>query len=173
MRVHTRMPRAFYNGILADLSRPHPFAKERVGFVFARLGTAANSLHLVFLVDYVPVAGEEYVRTTHRSIGAEISSTAIRTAMQRAMDTGEGAFHVHMHEHLGRPGFSRVDMQDLPALVKSFQHACPASPHGALLLSKDDCVALVWLPGQSGPTTVERVSVVGYPLAFYGGDNHG
>ena len=173
MRVHIRMSRAFYNSIRADLSRPHPFANERVGFVFARLGTAANNLHLVLPVDYGPVADEEYVYTAHRGIGAEISSTAIRTAMQRTMDTSEGAFHVHMHEHLGRPRFSRVDTRDLPLLARSFQHASPTLSHGALLLSKDDCVALVWLPGQSEPTTAEQISVVGYPLAFYGGDNHG
>jgi hypothetical protein len=166
------MTRALYNNILADLSRRHPFAKERVGFLFARPGTAANNLDLVFPVDYVHIPDEQYIHTTSTRIGAEISSAAIRLTMQRVMDTCEGAFHVHMHEHLGRPRFSQIDSRELPPLARSFQHASPASPHGALLLSKNDCVGLVWLPGQTGPTAADCVSIVGYPLAFYGGDHH-
>lgn len=168
MRVRMRMTRAFYHSVLADLSRPHLFAKERVGFLFARLGTATDGLHLVFPVDYAPVPDEQYIKAANLGIGAEISSASIRLAMQRTMDTGEGALHVHMHEHCGRPRFSRIDSSELPLLATSFQHACPGAAHGGLLLSKDDAIALLWLPGQTDPIPAERISIVGYPLGFYG-----
>jgi len=172
MSAHIRLLKSLYERILADLQRPHPFASERVGFLFARMGTAANDTHLTFLVDYVPVPDDQYLPTTDLDIGAEISSAAIRDTMQRVMNTGEGAFHAHLHEHPGRPRFSRVDMKDLPLLVRSFQRASPASAHGGFLFSEDDCMAAVWLPGQSHSVTAEKITVVGYPLQFYGGDRH-
>lgn len=170
MNACIRLLKSLHERVLADLQRPHPFASERVGFLFARMGTAANNTHLIFLVDYLPVPDDHYLPTTDPAIGAEISSSAIRDTMQRVMSTGEGAFHTHLHEHPGRPRFSRIDMKDLPLLAQSFQHASPASAHGGFLFSKDDCMASVWLPGQSDPVTAEKISVIGYPLQFHGGE---
>ena len=172
MSAHIRLLKSLYERILADLQRPHPFASERVGFLFARMGAAAGATHLVFPLDYVPIPDDQYLPTTDFDIGAEISSEAIRVTMQRVMCTGEGAFHVHLHEHLGCPRFSRVDMHDLPLLVRSFQRASPASAHGGFLFSKDDCIAAVWLPGQRDPVMAEKITVVGYPLRFHGGDRY-
>ncbi|HVB25207.1 MAG TPA: hypothetical protein VNG51_24940 [Ktedonobacteraceae bacterium] len=172
MSVRIRLLKSLYERILADLQRPHPFASERIGFLFARMGTAANDTHLIFLLDYIPVPDDQYLPTTDFKIGAEISSEAIRDTMQRAMNTGEGAFHAHLHEHLGRPRFSRVDMKDLPLLARSFQRASPASAHGGFLFSKDDCMAAVWLPGHSDPVTAEKITVIGYPLQFHGGERY-
>jgi hypothetical protein len=172
MRTHIRLLKPLYERILADLQHPHPFASERAGFLFARIGTIAPDTCLIFLLDYVPVPDDQYLPTTDFNIGAEISSEAIRDTMQRVMNTGEGAFHAHLHEHLGRPRFSRVDMKDLPHLARSFQRASPESAHGGFLFSKDDCIAAVWLPGQSHSITAEKITVVGYPLRFYGGDRY-
>lgn len=172
MTAHIRLLKSLYERVLADLQRPHPFASERVGFLLARMGTAANDTHLIFLVDYLPVPDDQYLPTTDLAIGAEISSAAIRNTMQRVMSTGEGAFHAHLHEHLGRPRFSRVDMKDLPLLAQSFQCASPVSAHGGFLFSKDDCTASIWLPGQSDPVTAGKISVIGYPLQFHGGDRY-
>ncbi len=171
MSARIRLLQSLYERVLADLRRPHPFASERVGFLFARMGTAANDT-LIFLVDYVPVPEDQYLPTPDLDFGAKISSAAIRETMQRVMNTGEGAFHAHLHEHLGRPRFSRVDMKDLPLLVRSFQHACPAASHGGFLFSEDDCMASVWLPGRSAPVTAEKITVVGYPLRFHGGERY-
>ena len=172
MSAHIRLLKPLYERILADLQRPHPFASERVGFLFARMGTGANDTHLIFPLDYIPVPDDQYLPTTDFKIGAEISSEAIRDTMQRVMNTGEGAFHAHLHEHLGRPRFSRVDMKDLPLLVRSFQHACPEASHGGFLISEDDCLAAVWLPGQRDPVTAEKITIVGYPLRFHGGERY-
>jgi hypothetical protein len=172
MNARIRLLRCLYERVLADLQRPHPFALERVGFLFSRIGMAANNTHLIFLVDYLPVPDDQYLPATDLAIGAEISSAAIRNTMQRVMSTGEGAFHTHMHEQLGRPRFSRIDMKDLPLLARSFQHASPASAHGGFLFSKDDCMASIWLPGQSDPVTAEKISVISYPLQFHGGERY-
>jgi hypothetical protein len=172
MSARIRLLNSLYECALADLQRPHPFASERVGFLFARMGTAGDATHLIFLLEYVPVPDDQYLPTTDLEIGAEISSVAIRDTMQRVMSTGEGVFHAHLHEHLGLPRFSRIDMKDLPLLVRSFQHASPASAHGGILFSKDDCMSAVWLPGQSDPLTAEKITVVGYPLRFHGGDRY-
>ena len=170
MSARIRLLRPLYEHVLADLQRPHPFASERVGFLFARTGTAANHTLLIFLVDYLPVPDDQYLPATDLAVGAEINSAAIRNIMQRVMRTGEGAFHTHLHEHPGHPRFSRIDMKDLPLLAQSFQHASPASAHGGFLFSTDDCMASIWLPGQSEPITAEKISVIGYPLQFHGGE---
>lgn len=172
MSTQVRMLRSLYDCILADLRRPHPFAHERVGFLFTRMGTAANNTYLIFPVDYVPVLDDQYIPTTDFKVGAEISSEAIRYTMQRVMNTGEGVFHVHVHEHRGRPGFSRIDMNDLPLLARSFQHAYPATAHGGFLLSKDDCIAAIWLPAQHKPVMAEKITLVSYPLQFCGGNSY-
>lgn len=172
MSARIRLLNSLYESVLADLQRPHPFASERVGFLFARMGTTSDATHIIFLLEYVPVPDNQYLPMTDLEIGAEISSEAIRDTMQRVISTGEGVFHAHLHDHLERPRFSRIDMKDLPLLVRSFQHASPASAHGGFLFSKNNCMAAVWLPGQCEHVTAEKITVVGYPLRFHGGDRY-
>lgn len=169
MSAELRLPRWLCERMLADLVRPHPFAHERVGIAYTRLGDAGADHTLVFPVDYAPVPDGDYIHSTSRSVGAEIGAVAIRRAMQYILDSGEGVFHVHLHPHRGRPRFSPVDERSLPGLVRSFGHAGPQAAHGALLFSEDAAIALVQLPDQADPAAAARISIVGFPLRIYEG----
>ena len=88
--------------------------------------------------------------------------------MQGVLDRGEGAFHVHLHKHHGRPCPSHMDWVELPRLIPSFQAVGPRLAHGLFLLSEDQCTAEVWLPGSFKPVAATRVGVIGYPLQLIG-----
>lgn len=170
MTVHVKLTRDLYKRVYDDLVRPHEFAFERVDFLSARLGNLAGSHLLVLLTDYHPVLDDEYIPDP--SCGARINSVAIRTAMQRVLDSRSGAFHVHMHAHRGRPGFSKLDGDEIPRVVAGLRNAGPGLAHGMLLFSDNHGVANVWVPGSLEPIKASRISVVGYPLeSFHANDS--
>lgn len=162
MNVRIRLPRTLYDRVRVDLHRPHRFAAERVGFLFARLGNPSTAEPIVLFTDYVPLADDRYIDDP--KAGARIDSQAIRGAMQGVLDRKEGVFHVHMHLFTGRPGFSRMDREELPRLLPGFQAVGPGLPHGLFLMNVDECLGEVWLPGSKHPVEAARVSVVGYPI---------
>jgi hypothetical protein len=86
--------------------------------------------------------------------------------MQRVLDTGDTAFHIHIHAHRGRPGFSLMDREEIPKIVSSLRNANPALPHGMFLLSRDQATARVLMPGASELINADRISIVGYPMTL-------
>ena len=89
-----RITAGLHQQIIADLRRPHAFAAERVGFVFAAKGTG-QAQRLVLCKRYAPVADEHYVDM--RDVGAAINSEGLRVARQESLETQDGIFHAHMH----------------------------------------------------------------------------
>jgi hypothetical protein len=163
-----RLTRRLYDEIRTDLARPHPFAYERMGFVFAKLGNRSAPEPLVLLTRYRPVADEEYLDDD--APGAHIRGEAIRSVMQEVLDgraRSEGAFHVHLHKHRGETGLSPIDREGLPPIVRSFLSVGKEAPHGLLVFSKDHGSAWIWLPGQKEPVHAPRVVVVGAPLEVF------
>lgn len=152
--------------IRKDLARTHPHAAERVGFVYARMGNQGGPELQILPARYESLPDSDYIPDDE--VGAKIGSVAIRRAMQNSLADGVGVFHVHMHEHRGRPGFSPVDLAAYPGLITGFQNVSPALAHGALLLSHDSCECLVWLLGTKRPTGGGRIVVVGRPMNFFG-----
>ena len=97
---------------------------------------------------------------------------AIRKAMQRAYHGGAqdiGLFHVHMHEHSGFPGFSRIDLTEYMKFVPDFFNAVPLMPHGAIVLSHDRAIGLCWAKRESKPHPIDRFVSVGAPLYAWEG----
>ena len=162
MRVTVRLPRPLLDEVRADLVKPHRFAAERVGFLYGRLCHAGEGRKLVLMTGYATVSDDRYIDDP--SAGARIDSHAIREAMQGVLDRGEGAFHVHLHDHRGTPRLSPMDRAEIPRLIPSFRAVGPQLAHGLIILSRDRCIADVWLPGSIKPVEAERVAVVGYPL---------
>jgi hypothetical protein len=113
MSVRIRITRRVYEEVRADLSRPHPFASERVGFLFGRLGNAETNDPLVLITAYSSLADERYIDDPLS--GARIDSQAIRGAMQQVLNRRDGVFHVHAHDWPGKPYFSWLDRQECPA----------------------------------------------------------
>lgn len=160
--MQLRILRALYERINEDLARSHEVAFERVGFVSAKLGNRHSGEPVVLFANHYPVADQNYIDDP--SAGARINSDAIREAMQVVLDTGMGLFHVHCHAHRGRPGFSSMDLDETPDVVSSLRVANPNEAHGMLLLSNDECIAHVWMPGSNEPVFDNRITIVGYPL---------
>jgi hypothetical protein len=151
--------------ILRDLRRPHKFAAERVGFLHCRL-CVIRSGQLLIAYSYRPIRDDQYVED--HSVGACFGGSAIREAMQSALTEGSSVFHVHLHEHRGRPRFSSVDKREMGQIMPCFVNLCPDRIHGALVVSLDAATANVWgtdLPpeGQSP----DKITVVGRHLQHW------
>ena len=164
MSTLLRMRRDLDDEIRRALAIPHAFALERVVFAFGRRGGD----NMLLLSSFVPVEDGDYV-DDHR-VGARINAQAIHKALQHAYSNGLGAFHVHLHDHLGMPWFSPTDRRELPDVMTPFRHLIPDQPHGLLLLSEDDAVAQCWWPGDRKPRAVRNVSIVGVPIRLLRGE---
>ncbi|HSD08862.1 hypothetical protein [Flavobacterium sp.] len=115
-----RIPEELHKKMLSDLKRPHPFAYERVGFLFAKTVKLSSDVTLVIAIDYLPVNDNDYIND--EEVGAKINSNAIRVAMQGVFEKDCGCFHVHLHDHSGRPSPSFTDAKSLPGIVKSLNN---------------------------------------------------
>ena len=163
--ITLRIPNPLYDQIRLDLERPHPFAAERVGFLFVRTGAAETGSLLLLGHAYHALADECYIDDP--KAGARIDSGAIREAMQRTLDGHGGVFHVHMHDHNGKLGYSRMDTSEQPKLVVSFQAVSPTLPHGTLVLSRNNGIASAWLPEMSQPINIKKISTAGAPMRIW------
>lgn len=151
-----------------DLHRPHPFAAERVGFLLCRAGGLADGGLVILGADYHAVEDGDYLDDPR--VGAMMGPAAIRKAMQRAYNAGAqdvSLFHVHMHDHRGTPGFSRVDLTKSVNFVPDFFNAVPAMPHGAIVLSLDRAVGLCWPQRGVSPVPIDQFAGVGAPLCVW------
>lgn len=161
-----KIPRAQLAMIRNDLSRPHPFAHERIGFLSAGVTRLRNGSLLLLARDYQPVADEDYVRNPR--VGAEIGPDAMRKGLQMAYK-GKGALiHLHTHGGRGRPEFSGVDLNDGRKFVPSFFNVVPSMPHALLVLSDDSARGLLWTSQDQPPTYIAGFTEVGSPFRKFG-----
>lgn len=125
-----------------DLSRRHPFAHERVGFISVHAASTASDLILI-AEEYHSVRDEDYL--LDHSVGAMMGQEALRRALNIALLAPVGMIHVHIHGHRGQPRFSRVDLREQLKFVPDFFKIRPQMPHGALVLSHDCARGRIWL----------------------------
>lgn len=164
MNVKIRLTRKLLEEMKDDLLRPHEFAAERVGFITAKIGNKLSDSPLVLFSEYLSVSDAHYIDDPY--VGARINAAAIRAVMQTVLDTESGAFHVHLHDHRGKPGFSQTDKREIPNIVSGLRVAGPNQPHGMFLLSRDDCFAQIWMPEKTDFVCASKISIVGFPLKF-------
>ncbi|MBA3239767.1 MAG: hypothetical protein H0T60_00890 [Acidobacteria bacterium] len=165
MNIIVRLTRALYEHALEDLRRPHAHAYERVGFASTKTANLAGGGLLVLVTEYHPLPDERYIED--RSVGARIDSDAIRGAMQRVLDTGRGAFHIHLHDLPGRTNFSGPDREGIPPVVDALRVAGPREAHGMIVFGHQHARAEVWAPGAAAAAVADRVTVVGRPLFIF------
>ncbi len=161
MNLTLRIPQAVLSLARQDLTRPHPFAYERVGFFRCR---PTGRPDLVVITGYDPVPDDHYVRDS--TAGACIGSTAIQAAMQRILTHKVGQIHIHQHEHRGRPSPSRTDSENQPRLVTSFRNLDPQLPHGFMILSDTHAWGKLAMPGRHRLAELKSVSVVSGRVEF-------
>jgi hypothetical protein len=145
-----RATRSFIQEVRRDLSRPHAFAHERVGFITVRAASGADGLVLL-AENYYPVADNEYVRDN--TVGAMIGQEALRKALDLALLQGVGVFHVHMHFPSARLWFSATDLREQAKFVPDFFKVCPQMPHGAVVLNDKTLAGRIW----TAPAQVKNI----------------
>ena len=151
--IRLRIPQQLHEKMLLDLNRNHPFAYERVGFLFAKTVKLCDSVKLIIAIDYIPVDDKDYIGD--KEVGAKINSDAIRTAMQGTLEKDCGCFHVHLHDHSGKPLPSFTDSKSLPGIVNSLNNIATKHTNGFLILSRNAFYSSL---------KMESISVVGYPF---------
>ncbi len=162
MKIILKITRNLLEIVQQDLSRPHLFALERVGFLSGRVGTWGEAGLVIPIHGYQPIADADYQEDD--SVGAMMASPAIRKALQFAYTHKVAMFHVHRHEHRGRPAFSCVDLRENAKFIPDFWHVCPSHPHGALLLSLDSALGMCWCPTLTSPIPITEIVIVGAPM---------
>jgi hypothetical protein len=165
MKFQFRITQELLNRIHQDLSRPHPVAQERVGFIVCRVG-AASTTQIMIAESYVPVDDADYLAS--RTMGALMGPAAIRKALQHCYQTKSAMFHVHRHEHRGLPSFSPVDVRENAKFIPDFWKVAPARPHGAIVLSWDRACAAVWDPNTRAPVPLTSITAIGFPCRRLG-----
>ena len=158
-----KIRRDILKGIHADLSRPHPFAQERVGFVACKLAELPGGVIAVLAQTYLPLADNHYENDT--SVGAMMNGAAIRTALQYSFNHRAAMFHIHRHDHHGVPQLSFVDITEAKRFVPDFWKVQPNLAHGALVLSHDLIGGMWWNPKMREPRSFHRYVTVGFPMA--------
>jgi hypothetical protein len=164
MRVVFKVVDLLLERVRLDLARSHAFAAERVGFFICSVAGLVPEGIIVLAHDYKPVEDEHYIDDS--TVGAMMGPTAIRKAMEFALNNKAGMFHIHMHDHTGRSRFSRTDARESAKFVPDFWNVRPEMPHGALVASKDSLYGFCWYPGISAPVEIGEFVVVGSPMVF-------
>lgn len=164
MKTSLKIPKAFLDGIHVDLSRAHKFAHERVGFIACSLSKTADG-QMLMANTYLPVADDDYEDVP--KVGAMMGSAAIRKALEYAYNHPVSIFHVHRHDHRGRPQFSKIDVSEGAKFIPDFWNVSANLPHGLLVLSKNAATAAVWDPSTKSPRYVEEICIIGRPLMTF------
>lgn len=163
-KVTLRISQELCNKIKKDLSRPHKFAYERVGFVIGNSKTISEDEDIICLSEYIAIDDDHYIKD--ESVGARINEDAIRNAMQIAMNRKCSIFHVHVHYGEGTPEFSLTDLDELPNIADAMVNANSSNVHGVLLLNSNGANAVLRIKKSKGNVQLKKVAVVGYPISF-------
>lgn len=166
LKTHFKITSVLLASIRRDLSRPHPFAYERVGFLSAGLTAAGNNL-LILARKYRPLIDSEYLEDS--SVGAMMGPEAIRKALQWAMTSGEAMFHVHAHGGFGLPNFSAIDSAENAKFVPDFFKVAPQSVHGAIVLSCNAARGQLWFDSNDTYEFIQEFHEIGIPIQKWSG----
>lgn len=158
MIARLRIAQALWERTHADLSRPHPFAWERVGFLTCGAQGAAADAQVLTADAWHPVDDAHYIDDP--TVGALVGRAGFRTMLQLIYNRPRTLLHVHRHDHRGRPQFSSIDVRSMHAFVPGFFNACPTLPHGALVLSLDRCAGILWSRADAQPAAIGHIEVV-------------
>ncbi|WP_293346346.1 hypothetical protein [Phenylobacterium sp.] len=167
MKVLFKIGSGLLRCIRQDLYRKHPYAHERVGFITAKAAALAGGGLCVTAYGYETVADDHYM--DRPEVGAFVGAAGLRAALQHAYRAKCSMFHVHLHEHRGRPWFGEYDLSENAKFVPDFFNVAPATPHGAVILSHDAAAGLCWRAGSQEPQVISEVVEGGAPLRIFRG----
>jgi hypothetical protein len=162
MKVTFRILASLLLEVRTDLARPHHFAAERVAFISCNVASLSDKGILILARTFHPVDDHDYLDDPR--VGAMMGPEAIRKALQLAYKAPMAMFHVHVHEHHGRPWFSRTDLSENANFIPDFWHVRPTFPHGAIVLSLDSMAGMCWMPNGRKPVRIQSFAAVGTPM---------
>jgi hypothetical protein len=165
MNYSLKIPAILLDQVHLDLDHPHEFAGERVGFLACKLAEVDGQVVLLGST-YLPVSDGHYLRSA--AMGAVISGAAFRVALQFSLKERCSILHVHRHDHLGIPTFSKVDLREYDKFIPDFWKVRPELPHGALLLSRNSAIGRIWSPEPPSPVPLVEIVVVGRTFQVWG-----
>ena len=163
MKFIFRMTAGFAAQVREDLLREHSHAHERVGFISAQPADISGGL-LLLAREYHPVSDEDYDYAP--TVGAMMSETAVRKAMQVAWRSKCSMIHVHLHNHKGMPCFGHLDLRENGRFMPEFFNVQPLLPHAAIVLSQNAAAGLIWAKRGSGPDGFDEIVEVGQPMVI-------
>lgn len=156
--IRFKMSEQLFEEIQRDLSRPHKFALERVGFIGT--GLAIHGCHCTIIAhSYKPVADEDYLPDPN--VCAMMGPNAMHKAMAWAVEQLVGLFHIHTHGLIGMPKFSHTDIVESDRFIPHFFKASPQRPHGTIVLSKTHAFGRVWLNAKSPARPIDEFHLIG------------
>lgn len=165
MKVQLRLLTSLFEQAHRDLSRRHPFAAERVGFLTCGVAETPTRDLLLLGHRWHVVHDDDYMHDA--TVGACIGPPAFRRILQFAHAERVSILHVHRHEHRGVPRFSNVDAISMRDFVVGFVNACPSRPHGAVVLSNDSATGVVRFPGRSTLVQITGFEIVGVAMRSF------
>lgn len=151
MSIIFRATGEFMARMRVDLTRAHPFAEERVGFISVKATRAKDQL-ILLAQHYHVVADNDYLYD--ESVGAMVGQEGFRRALEIALLQDVGIIHVHQHLFPGRLWFSRLDLREQLKFVPDFFNVRPNMPHGAIVLGPHAAAGRIWLD----PHRIEHIS---------------
>jgi hypothetical protein len=158
MKIALQLPAPILDEVQTDLSRPHSFAAERVGFLLCSAYSPAYRSLVLVANRWMPVSDDHYLDNPR--VGACIGPAAFRKVLAAVHMSRESVIHVHRHEHRGTPAFSQIDMRSMSEFVPSFFNASPLTPHGAIVLSHDSATGAIWESRDDRPKQFSRFQIV-------------
>lgn len=166
--VNFRIPKKLKEIIFTDLSRSHNHAYERVGFVLTKTHWIGNRA-IILAYDYKAVVDEDYIRDDN--VGARINSKAIKNALEIAYFENCGIFHVHSHNHFGKPTESQSDVEGIRPMMKSISIINKKQLFGYVILSQNSALCNVKSLDDKSFLEASLYSEVGYPMNFVYSEN--
>lgn len=168
MKSILRISQSLLDAVRKDLLRPHPFAAERVGFLVCRFGWTSKRDLLILGAFYIVVGDQDYVDNPR--FGALLGPRGFSRAFGFAFQNDVGIFHIHLHHHRGRPGFSGIDRTEMAKYVPDFFNVRQHRPHGAIVASLDRLIGCVWMTPRSKGKPISDFEVVGSPGQLFKGE---
>lgn len=134
--MKTQFKKGLFEKVIQDLSRPHSFAFERVGYLFG--GIQDETLRLD---DWLSFDDSHYEEND--DVGARIGVEGMTYLMKKAFVEKKHFFHTHLHDFQDIPTFSGIDLKSLLEVTPSLFDFSGKETHGAILIGREKS-KLVW-----------------------------
>lgn len=151
------IPQKIYQSIHKHLF-PKKIKSERVAFIFTAVNKLNNSILFEFKSLYL-VKSEEY---ESQSLGyVELQDEMRPKIIKMAFDLDAAIVEIHSHPYLRQAEFSPSDIRGLNEFVPHVWWRLKGKPYAAIVFSKIDFDALVWIDSPKKTQQLTKIEVEG------------